>query len=272
MDNRIKLIIFSKDRPMQLFALIESFLDNCEDATSIDKYVIYKESEEFGGAYEDVIRLSGPEFKFIKEENFQNELSSLVSSDKKDYITFLVDDIIFRDTFKMSDCIGYMDSHKECFTFSLRLGRGVTYCYPTCNHQVEPKFTEENGILSFMHHGADGDWGYPFSLDGNIFRIDEFIRYFAYSSQKSPNALESSLSTNKGFVLSRTSACFESAKLFNNPDNRVQDDFKNRTETQDNYRALIKTWGDGYKIDTKKLHHVKNDSCHYPVRFEFIKR
>lgn len=271
-EYAIKAVAFSKNRPVQLYALLESFFINCHDDEFVDFSVLFKSSPEYIDAYKEVISRF-KSVKFVEETDFRSDLFRILAMTDAPYFMPLVDDIVFIDDFSAAECGKFMRENEDCLTLSLRLGVDLNYCYSMCCEQPIPKFHDKWGqILKFYHRNEVGDWGYPFSLDGNIFNRKEFAhRAFSYPFT-SPNHLESRLSTQKSIVLDDAVGCYEKPKLFNIPDNRVQNDFQNRYETQDGERLLLDKWNDGMKIDIEKLKRIPHNSCHFPVEFEFAKR
>lgn len=271
--KRIKLITFSKNRPVQLYAMLESLYQNCLGLELVDEYVLFKADDEYRDIYSEVEK-DFPNVKFIEEKGFFTDLSKLLLFNKQQYLMFLVDDIIFKGKFWFDDCLHILETDEKCFTFSLRLGRGLDFCYPISLPQKEPSFISKEEILTFTHDGCDGDWGYPISLDGNIFRTEEFNELAlikAHAPFHSPNSLESSLYLNRGLLKDRQTACFEHSVLLNIPDNRVQSEIPNKTIGNDPSR-FVKAWQDGLKIDISKIQGLNNNSCHFPIELELIKR
>jgi len=273
MDKQIKIIAFSKNRPVQLFALIESFFRHCADADFADFVVLYKSDPEYAETYKDVLSLVPKSVRTIEEGNFQKDLTRELIFSRSEYSMFLVDDIVFKAAFSLSNCLSVLLKNSECLSFSLRLGRGLDACYSCSCAQREPSFTQEGEILVFNHVNEGGDYGYPISLDGNIFRAKEFndLCYRIDFRFSSPNTLESALSAISKHSYLPNTACFIEPKLFNIPDNIVNTDIRNRNEQNDPARFL-RIWNDGRKIDIWKFAGVKNTSCHFPMEYEYVRR
>ena len=275
MNKIAKAIIFSKDRPLQLYATLESFVKQCSDFEKVDVFVLAKVSEETESAYSEIESEFCDFCTIVRESNFFTDLSKLLLFNKRDHVMFLVDDIVFKSKFRISDCIDHLNADGDCLTFSLRLGKGMNYCYSLSKIQAEPSLKDcGNGIFTFKHSECDGDWGYPFSVDGNVFRTEEFNELAfvkAITNFRSPNSFESTMSTKKNLVADRLTACFAEPKLLNVPDNRVQNEISNRSE-KNSAERLLKEWNDGMKIDVLPFNYVKNNSCHFPYEFRFTKR
>jgi GT2 family glycosyltransferase len=74
--------------------------------------------------------------------------------------------------------------------------------------------------------GMEGDWGYPMSLDGHIFRTAQIAPLLERLPYRNPNELEAVLA-DAPLALAKVT-CFDVARIVNVPDNRVQDTAPNR--------------------------------------------
>ena len=172
-SKKISIIIFSCDRACQLNACIQSFLINCEEADSAELKVIYKATNnEYNEGYEKLkTKFSNQEIDWIKEQDFRKQLTDTVLASKNPFMMFLVDDIIFVDSFSFSDQnFSLLNTNNMLLAISLRLHKGANHCYATDTPQEVPKFVKGN-VWSWK--SSDGDWGYPMSVDGNVFRTNQ---------------------------------------------------------------------------------------------------
>lgn len=272
----MRTIIFSKDRPCQLQALLESLFENIN---GLDITVIYKASDEyFAAAYTKLY--SGFNFnvlkhkiKFYKEDNFQDQVMGLLRDTADSYVMFLVDDIIFKNKIDLKEAVKEMKSSDICY--SLRLYQGIDYCYPTSQNIKSPSFIETANpeILRWNWKGAEGDWGYPLSVDGHIFKTD-FIRKLAGMIKfNNPNTFEAGLAAiaDRFSPLLPTMACskFNSA-LVNIPVNRVQNQFQNRFWQGVSAKELNQQYLEGKKINWQKIQGVLNKAPHEEIELELV--
>jgi hypothetical protein len=270
MTDNVSILVFSKDRPLQLHATLESFAKRCHDSHRCDVSVLFYPSEEYIDAYIELERLF-PNVKFIREGKFYLDVFKFLRVRNK-FVSFLVDDIIFKNDFSIMRAASLVSENRDVLCFSLRLGLGMDQCYSCGTVQNMPKFffDELNGFLSWDYSGQQGDWGYPMSLDGNIFLLEDFSKIFSVVPPfHSPNSMEANLSRVSSFKSHMS--CFYKSVLFNNPINRVQNEFQNRCESGD-AKVLLQKWNDGLKIDIEKYRGLDNNSCHFPVELEFVKR
>ena len=115
-----------------------------------------------------------------------------------------------------------MQSERDVITFSLRLGRNTSICYPLKGRdQRVPHFIDMDDHLIWGWATGDGDFGYPGSLDGHIFRKTDLLPMLRASRQWNPNTLEDVL-TQGVYALSKSSmACFPQSVLVGIPANSL---------------------------------------------------
>ncbi|MBD3231189.1 hypothetical protein GF322_00850 [Candidatus Dependentiae bacterium] len=279
-DKKIKkadLIIFSYDRPIQLYA----FLESLKKTKNIDYIgVIYRISDS---KYEDGYKIVKNDFKnlkFFKQgENPSKDfkpllLKLLFKQSNQDYFLFAVDDIIVTDKVDLSECIKYIEKYKA-LGFFLRLGKNITSCY-TINQTFNlPKLKEkQKNVFSWQFKGSPGDWGLPASTDMTIYNKNDFKNLFYTLNYTNPNNFEgcwinSSDQTKSGL-------CFESSKIVNIPINIVQDIKWHRCMNFLLPNDLLEIFLDGYKIDIEDLittiKNARNTAPHMEYIYKFIKR
>lgn len=77
---------------------------------------------------------------------------------------------------------------------SLRLGGNTSWCYPYGRAQTLPEFDEVDGIFRWDWKKSDGDFGYPASVDGHLFRGPSLHTALLHCPPKSnPNQMEEHL-------------------------------------------------------------------------------
>lgn len=258
----IQCIIFSKNRSLQLDLLIRSIKKYVKEYSSFSFKVLYlATSEVFEKGYEK-LKIMYPDFIFIKETNFRNDLLGNIDTTK--YLMFLTDDDVFKEEFTIeSDEFTLFQEDKNITTLSLRLGRNITFCY---SENIE---TPPPQSMTFLWKKLKGDWGYPASVDGNIFRTSELFPLIINMIFNNPNTFEASLS-NLSCVFKDYMICFESSKLFNIPANRVQETFQNRSSNI-SIDVLNDYFLKDYKIHMEDIHNYKNKSCHEEFDIRVIK-
>ena len=123
MNKIISNIVFTKNRPLQLEAYLES-LYKYFPSNLIKTYIIYK-VELFSEEYEFVFK-KFPNCIVIREQDFHNDFMNIVNQINTKYILFGVDDVVFFDTIDLSIIDETFNIDKEnIFGFSLRFGQEI---------------------------------------------------------------------------------------------------------------------------------------------------
>jgi hypothetical protein len=269
------VIIFSKDRPIQLDLLLRSFKLHFKEWEQTNKTVIYlATSGEFSKGY-NIVNHDHPEFKFIEQGMFRYDLLKAVDPTQQ-YTMFLVDDIVFKADFSASDPIfGMLKNNPQMSNISLRLHPNLTYCYATNSSMRQPQMIRhvKNHYMVWRWPGAEGDWGYSNSLDGDIFNTSFIAPLLTTYDYLNPNQLESILNDQriiKG-IWPTYKCCYDGfAKLINNPTNRVQNEFKNRVENSSSPEELNKLFLQGKRISLDGISDINNGAVHYPFEYKIV--
>jgi hypothetical protein len=269
--GHITTIIFSKNRAVQLYALIKSLLDtkigNC------NVIVIYQAtSPEHALSYDEVTNLIGDQAVFYDQNlysSFKNCLINVLKDNQSRKVFFLVDDIIFTEKVNYHD-IEKIDSSR--YIFSLRMGAQLRYSYVVQKSQSLPQFFQKsNQYLSWHWLSGDFEWGYPLSVDGHVFNYDEVLIWASCLNYSAPNSLEIAMQNLRPYYLFKLGACFKKSVIINIPVNKVQDEVANLHGSihQD---ELLAAWQRGLCIDFKKFRGFENISTHQEADFSLVKR
>lgn len=176
----MNVIVFSKDRPLQLDAYLESLLF-FSNLTSSQITIIYRESQAI--PYNKVIQRFN-DCVWIKESNFDLDLRNAVSV-SDNYIMFGCDDVVFTGQLNLNECIEYLSAHNEVFGLSLRLGVNIL---------PHPKFINNSSGFRVWDWAKTNvpHYNYPWELDATIYRKSDVQNIIVkISNIKSPNFLES---------------------------------------------------------------------------------
>ena len=131
----IDFMVFSKNRAIQLHALLEStqlYLDK----NDVNISVLYRYDDEHLSGLNELCKLF-PSVTFIKETNFKGHVTDFLST-CSDLCAFLTDDIIFKDHVDVKQISEIMKSNTNVLTFSLRLGLHIKDCYALNSEQPVP--------------------------------------------------------------------------------------------------------------------------------------
>lgn len=271
----MNVIIFSKDRPLQLDALLRSFRANAPYEQCMVQVLWTCSSPNFEPAYKQLIKEhEGRGVSFVRENperfTFKQQVLGLVDEERP-LTMFLVDDILFKAPFTLEDDAINSVVDLDVFCCSLRLNERVNYCYPT-KAKVKPpsfvRFGEHTEAMSFCWIGAEGDWGYPLSVDGHIFKTDIIRGFVKMLDYHNPNSFESAMAhvVNMGFCNHMPNmSCYQEGKLFNIPTNRVQDTALNRHAGTTTPEDLLMVYLSGKRIKIDVYQNYPNNAPHVDI-------
>lgn len=271
----VDIVVFSFDRPMQLYAFLEStyrYLDGLGEVT-----VIYRSSDNHYKEAYDQVQTTFPEVTFVAQgsapkQDFKPLLMNVLDHVQSAYIAFAVDDIIVKKEANLSECIRLLEK-TEAHGFYLRLGMHINYCYAwACPLQCPPLTFITDNVAMWKIKEGKRYWGYPSTVDMTIYRTDYIIRTFGSLVFTNPNTLESSWDRISGPLKKQNGLCFDESIVVNIPLNIVQDTCKNRYMHEWDKESLLKKFQEGFKIDIQPLYGIKNNSAHYEFPLSFIPR
>ena len=243
-NPKLNLLIFSKDRSCQLDLLLRSVKNNLSLWETYNIKILYTFSTpEYEKGY-NILKGIHPEFKYIKETSFKNNVLENIDV-TNEYTMFGVDDNILLNTFSL-DCpeVNNFYINKTIACLSLRMHPRMNFCYVQNTNVEIPNF-EKNNMWKWP--GLRGDWGYPMSQDFHLFRTDEIIKSLRSLDYNNPNSLEDKWAATSGQLGKPYMTCFEQAKVVNIPANKVQTHNNNRHGNQ-SQEFLNQKFLDGERI------------------------
>ena len=240
------IIVFSKDRPMQLHAYLESILmfSDCEEKQI---YVLYREVLPI--CYDDV-KEAFPKVNWVAEDNFYEQMIYLVNR-AEEFIMFGCDDVVFTAPFCMKDMEKYLDHHEQIFGFSLRLGPNI--------NPVPRNLQTEHNVMTWDWTENKSHYGYPWELDCTLYRKSDVLKVLEQTGEvKSPNYLEAIPEENpQAFIDKKQLAAYkEKSKAIVITINRVQDTHRNGIDDSKNTDILslyIKYHFEKQRLDIKRI-------------------
>ncbi|MEZ7498689.1 hypothetical protein QO200_08055 [Flavobacterium sp. Arc3] len=256
------IVLFSKDRPMQLEALLESI----KQCISGDCQIVIQwqtSSADFEKAYGQVLKkYSDIIFEHVKETNFKSDLINVVKNIKFSRLMFLVDDILFVNPFSI-EWLNDIDLRKN--VPSIRLWSGINYTQPSDSISPAPYLSpfamEPWSSFSWME--SSGYWSMPLAVDGNVFDTKEILFLLERTQFKAPNTLEKAFGPYRFKFKYRKGLCLQHPIILNFALNRVNIE-NNDFACGDEYTSekLLDLWHLGYRIDIKEMQKIKANSCH----------
>lgn len=269
---RAEGIVFSKDRPLQLFALLASYAELVRDPPAL--HVLYRSSSDrYRAAYDEVLRLSpAPLGTVVAEREFREDLLALLAGVAAPRVFFLVDDIVVVREVELAPLLA-LDAGR--FVPSLRLGEHLRRAYTVDREQPLPPFRRPPAghpdLLCWRWKDGALDWGYPLSLDGHVFSTGEIRALARNLAFAAPNSFEAALQLHRRRFRGRLGVCFREARIMNVPCTRVQSEIDNRSGNVDP-AELLAVWRSGRRLDHRRLYGIRNESAHQEVELAFVPR
>ena len=246
-------IVFSKDRPLQLAACLETLTDKLSHGTcQID--VLARIEPPYANAYMAVAE----EFErvgFVEERDFASDMDSLIH-EQADYVCFMCDDVLSIADINLQDAESVLSDDKVVGV-SLRLGTNVVVGM-FGNEQPQPIFTPagpDNKFVQWDINEAAGDWAYPWDVLGTIYRA-EFVNAMwpLVSHAHNPSQFEDAGSRAwRNATLQHQYASWRDARTVVPTINVVQDQFANGVigPSPVDPLFLLEAWNNGLRMDTE---------------------
>jgi hypothetical protein len=274
-SSPVACIVFSKDRALQLHALLSSYFEKVSSPPPV--HILYQTSTAaHQKAYEDVMALlAGAQAVFVKQRSdrsFREDVLELLRSRQSEKVFFLMDDIVFTEDVDMDDFVKFSADE---FIPTLRMGTNLSECFMLQKEQPQPQFlpclsAEPDKIVWRWDQGIY-DWGYPLSLDGHLFSTREITVMTHFIDFRAPNSYESNLQRFNGLFLPRSGVGYRKSKIVNIACNRVQTENDNICGDvhQDD---LLEQWHKGFQMDYQRLYGFLNKSAHQDIAFDLVRR
>ncbi|MDT8447092.1 MAG: hypothetical protein RRB13_09415 [bacterium] len=266
--NALAGVVFSFDRALQLFALLESYFLQAQDPAPLS--VLFRASSKaHQGAYAEVRRLCKDwPVTFVEEYAFRSDLLDLLAALEATRVFFLVDDILFTQEFDFTEAL--KQDPKEA-VFSLRHGAQLDFHYMLGLPMQRPPLQEEGGFIRWRWRQGEYDWGYPLSVDGHIFDTREFLAQCRMIPFKAPNSLEHGLQIFWPLFADRAGVAYATSRQVNVPYNKVQQEFANKAGALDPEKMLA-YWNQGQKLDVAAWKGYANRGVHEDLPLKLTER
>ncbi len=274
-ERNVDLIVFSFDRPLQLYALLESTHTYIKGLQDI--HVIFRASnKQFEEGYEIVKKVYEKVVFHKQGENPRSDFKLLslkaAFDSSSSYVVFAVDDIVVKDSIDISACAEALEKY-GAYGFYLRLGKNLTQCYSMGREQRCPLLKQENrNIFSWQFNQSQLDWSYPHTVDMTVYRKKDIEKDLRMISYYTPNILEDMWMRYSRKIMGRRGLCYVFSKIVNMPLNRVQHEYKNRAMSEYSSQDLLNKFLNGQKMDIAPLKCVDNKAAHMEYSPTFIMR
>lgn len=250
----LQVVVFSKNRPLQLHGYLASFYAQCMDNASVT--VIAKSVPEwFSAAYLEVAG-EFPQVHWRQERVFSDDLLATIDPEIP-YTMFGCDDVVFTRTFQSDDL-----PWDGVIGQSLRLGAhirldmfGNPMKHPTVLYSVWN--VDENEV----------DWAYPWEVLGTIYPTDFALRMVQRINASSPSQLEA-----RGALCwreetpHRRMAAWSASRLVVPTVNLVQDEYPNGIAGAIPLEPgfLLECWNHGLRMDVERYKGMMPPSWRVP--------
>jgi len=274
LGNSTSCILFSKDRAIQLHALLSSYFELVTNPVPVN--VLYQVSSpahhESYRELADIFKNHPVDFQKQHDNKFKEDLIDILSKQESDKIFFLVDDMLFTEKINLKT---YISFDTDLFIPSLQLGENLNFCYtlqqkqPLPNWLNHPQCPQE--MLSWCWQNGKFDWTYPLSLDGHLFSRWEILAITQMLDFTAPNTYEMALQQFTDIFTTRIGVAYRKSVVVNIPWNKVQEEHDNLSGKihQD---FLLNEWQAGKQIDYQKLYGLRNISAHQEVSLNLMDR
>jgi len=272
-NKNADLVVFSFDRPLQLYAFLESAEKFVKGLGQIS--VIYRCSgDQFQQGY-DKVQKCFKQVKFLAQgkdpaKDFKPLFLKATFQTPSPYVLFAVDDIIVKNRVDLYQCAELIEK-TGAFGVFLRLGSHVDYCYMRdAAQKIPPSWEIEKGIFAWQFKQGEYDWKYPCSVDMSVYKESEIEEVLNKIDYHNPNLLESRWALKAKYH--KIGLYFDEAKVVNVPLNIVNqsNDWGNRNMQSATPHELLEKLQAGLKIDISPFFHVKHRSPHIDEKVVFI--
>lgn len=271
-DLDVDFVIYTFDRPMQVYALLESaekYLQGLGEA-----FVICRaSSKKLYEAYKKVeSRFHWAKFLYQgnkPHQDFKPLMIKAAFQSPNKYLMFGVDDIIIKDFIDLHFCTQKLEE-TGAYGFYLRLGKNINRCYSEKKITPVPPHTKIcDDVYAWTFKDGAGDWRYPNSNDMTVYRKND-IKGDLESLKITSTAYEGPWASKA--IFNKKGLFFTESKIVNIPLNIVNEEYrKNRHMHSFDALELLEMFNNGLKIDISRFYQIKNQSPHEEIDITFIK-
>ena len=150
-------------------------------------------------------------YNYLIVNDLKKQLIEIIDRDLKDNFTIIDENKFFYDKVELEK-INNALLDQEIFCFGLGLGKNITYCSNMgCDNVFIPE-REDDGILIWDWSKHYMDFGYPFNLDGTVYRGKELLKFIKNINFSDTLELENNLQIFDNYP-KNLMACFETSKI-----------------------------------------------------------
>jgi hypothetical protein len=267
-DDMLDVIVFSKDRPLQLDAALRSMRDTCRDPERLDIRVIAVASDDATALAYATLSRELPYATIVPERGFKPTLVESLRNSR--HVLFVVDDTLFVRDWSAGDALDALNADPDALGVSLRLGLNTTYCYSLDAEQAAPPMTRASDAwVSYAWESAEHDFGYSLEVSTSIYRTSDLWPLIEQGNYTSPNSFEQMLASARPAAGRHRPRllCAPISIAFCAPMNRVQETHQNRHSGREELSAaaLRDLFVAGRRIDTDAMLGFVPLACHQEI-------
>lgn len=253
MAEPIHALVFSRRRPMQLHALLES-IERYAPYASVT--VLARIDDGWREPYSVCAR--GFCCDFLDERDFQRETLDWLAGHER--VVFHSDDELwFRHP---PPGLLELDSSELLVTF--RQGRNTDYCHPLQRGQWVPE------AFPWRWRQADLDFAYPLSLNATVYHSRDLLPLLDFSFTN-PTTLEAQLAANAARLTVEWMTAPEHSCTVSLPHNVTSESSGNPRGRNPDWQpdALRIAYLDGWRIDLGRLDYTLVNAAHVEIPLRF---
>lgn len=267
-NDSVAVLVFSKDRALQLELTLRTYFACCEDAAAGGVHILYATSDETQAGHYAALAQAYPQVRFHPEIQFREDVLRFTRLGQ--YVLYAVDDAVFVRPCRLRDGVAALREHPDLLGFSYRLGRNIVSHYPTGTAQAAATYeTLAPGLLRVDWTRSAQYFAYPLEVSSSLFRTADILPVLEHNAFDHPNTLESILNGSKSAFskLRPNVAFYETSAAFCIPLNVVQSRFDNRHAGQADWSAaaLAARFAMGERLFPDGLPGFTPESCHQEV-------
>lgn len=270
-EERVDLLVFSYNRPLQLYAFLESSEKYVENLHRL--YVIYRAGNDHyeKGYYK--VKKDFPNAIYIRQsiENPYEDFAPTVRKTIFDanvstarYITFALDDFIIKEPLDLAESARLL-KETGAYGFYFCLGNHLR------TSRKESKILIQEGVFGWQFSSMEGEWKDPNSVKMTLFKKEDIYADFLYMKFHNPNILQALW--NESVDLSRVGLYYDRSKAVSLPLNIVmENEWVHETVTNISTKELLSFFDQGLKMNIAPLDQLENQTIEVDFKPEFTKR
>lgn len=271
----IDCMIFTKDRPCQLDALLRSVKDNFKEIEKIT--ILFKASDpKFLEGYK-LLSQWHPQHTWIMEKNLMGDIKSIVSMFQRRFCVLFVDDEVIVRKQEITAPMSLLYQRPELHCLSMRMGSNLSYTYTTNVDSPAPPFTRYTCDESILYgwewkiQKGNTDWEYPSCINSHMYRTNFLKPVILGMKFKHVNDLEAKLNMRRELFAPRM-ICFEKPKTVSIANNLTQTGHNRHANREElSIGALNDRFLGGERIAVKKLYEIESNTATFEKDYEFEK-